>query len=86
MSEKEVVKRISINPKICHGKPCIKGKRIMVQQVLDLLAGGLSIEEITSEDYFQDLTKEDVLACIAFANQLLKEEEIHFYELETAIP
>ena len=86
MSEKEVVKRISINPKICHGKPCIKGTRIMVQQVLDLLAGGLSIEEITSEDYFHDLTKEDVLACIAFANQLLKEEEIHFYELETAIP
>jgi len=86
MTERETLKRIFINPKVCHGKPCIKGTRIMVQQVLDLLAGGLSVQEITSEDYFPDLTKEDVLACIAFANQLLKEEEIHFYELETATP
>lgn len=86
MTERETMKRISINPKICHGKPCIKGTRIMVQQVLDLLAGGVSVEEITSEDYFPDLTKEDVLICIAFANQLLKEEEIHFYELETTAP
>ncbi|MBT9162001.1 MAG: hypothetical protein DDT27_00544 [Dehalococcoidia bacterium] len=86
MTEREVTKRISINPKVCHGKPCIKGTRVMAQQILDLLAGGLLIEEIISEDYFPDLTKEDVLACIAFANQLLKEEEIHFYELETATP
>lgn len=85
MIEREMMKRISINPKVCHGKPCIKGTRIMVQQVLDLLAGGLSIEEIISGDYFPDLTKEDVLACIAFANQLLKEEEIHFYELEAVV-
>lgn len=72
--------RISIDPQRCHGKPCIKGTRIMVWQILDLLASGLSPEEITSSDYFPDLTSDDVYACIAFANQFVKDEEIHFFE------
>lgn len=72
--------RISINPEICHGKPCIKGTRIMVWQILDLLANGLSPTKIISSDYFPDITVEDIYACISFANQFIKNEEIHFFE------
>lgn len=69
--------RISVNPKICHGKPCIRGTRIMVSQVLDLLSAGISAEKILSEDYFPDLTLEDIYACIDFANRAIKSEEIY---------
>ena len=75
-----MLERISINPDICHGKPCIKGTRIMVWQVLDLLSAGVSPEGIASEEYFPDITPEDVKACIAFANQLVKNEDVHFFE------
>jgi len=82
MATTEISDRISINSKICHGKPCIKGTRIMVYQILDLLASGVPAEEIMSQDYFPDLVREDILACIAFANQLVKDEDIYFYELQ----
>lgn len=75
-----MVERISINPDVCHGKPCIRGYRIMVWQILDLLSVGVKPEEIISEEYFPQLELEDVYACIAFANQLVKNEEIHFFE------
>ncbi len=74
------ISRISVDPKTCHGKPCIKGTRVMVHQVLDLLANGMSPREITSKDYFPDITIEDAYACIAFSNQFVKNEEIHFFE------
>jgi uncharacterized protein (DUF433 family) len=72
----KIAERIEVDPNICHGRPRIAGTRIMVEQVLDLLAAGIPIDEITSEDYFPDLSKEDVLACVAFANLLLKGEEV----------
>jgi len=78
----KIAERIEADPNVCHGKPRIAGTRIMVEQVLDLLAAGISIAEITSEEYFPDLSQKDVLACVAFANQLLKGEEIHVYEPE----
>lgn len=81
-----IAERIEVDPNTCHGRPRIAGTRIMVEQVLDLLAAGLPISEITSEDYFPDLSKEDVLACVAFANQLLKGEEIHIHEPEVPSP
>lgn len=80
----DLLKRISVNPKICHGKPCVKGTRIMVWQVLDLLAAGLSPQEIVSEEYFPDLTLDDVHACVAYANQLVKNEEIYIFEAQAA--
>ena len=83
MDTLELLKRISINRDICHGKPCIRGTRIMVQQVLDLLADGATPEEIVEND-FPALTEEDIRACIAFASQLVKDEEIRFYETERA--
>lgn len=75
--------RIAIVPNICHGKPHIRGTRIMAEQVLNLLSDGASPDEIISED-FPDLTLEDIRACIAFANLLLSTDEIHLYETRQA--
>ncbi|EDX77501.1 conserved hypothetical protein [Coleofasciculus chthonoplastes PCC 7420] len=55
--------QIEINPKVCHGKPCIKGTRIMVSVILDNLAEGLTLEEIV-EDY-PPLTIDNVRSAIA---------------------
>ncbi|ADV62987.1 protein of unknown function DUF433 [Isosphaera pallida ATCC 43644] len=59
-----ILERISINPKVCCGKPVIKGTRIWVSLILDLLAVGDTIEDILSE--YPHITREDVLACIAY--------------------
>ena len=56
---------ITIEPGKRGGKPCIRGLRITVQDILEYLAGGMSVEEIL--DDFPDLTKEDIQACLAFA-------------------
>lgn len=66
--------RISINSKVCHGKPCVKGTRIMVSVILDNLAEGLTPEEIVTE--YPPLTVEDVRASIAYAAALAREEEL----------
>jgi uncharacterized protein (DUF433 family) len=63
MTREELLARITIDPGVCFGKPCIPGHRIWVSLVLDFLAGGMSPEEIVAE--YSDLTREDVLACIA---------------------
>ncbi|NJL90495.1 MAG: DUF433 domain-containing protein [Coleofasciculaceae cyanobacterium SM2_1_6] len=65
---------ISINPKVCHGKPCIKGTRIMLSVILDNLAEGLKPEEIVVE--YPPLKLEDVKAAIAYAAALMREEEL----------
>jgi len=64
--------RIVIDPKIMHGKPVIKGTRIPVYVVLNLLAGGMSEEEVLQE--YPDLTREDILACLEYAARLAEEE------------
>jgi uncharacterized protein (DUF433 family) len=58
-------KIITIEPGKRGGKPCIRGMRITVGDVLDYLAGGMTVEEIL--DDFPDLTRDDILACFAFA-------------------
>lgn len=68
--------RIVVSRDICHGKPRIAGTRIMVYQILDLLAAGKTIDEITSEDYFPEITADDIMACIAFASRLVRNEDI----------
>jgi uncharacterized protein (DUF433 family) len=68
MSSPQLLSRISIDPNICVGKPCIKGHRIWVSLILDFLASGASITEIL-EDYPQ-LETEDVLACIAYGTEM----------------
>jgi uncharacterized protein (DUF433 family) len=67
-------KRISMDPNICHGKPCIRGTRIMVSVVLDNLAEGLSPDEIVRE--YPPLTPDDVRAALAYAAVLAGEEEL----------
>jgi uncharacterized protein (DUF433 family) len=57
--------RITIDPRIRSGKPCIKGTRIAVADVLDYLGGGMTAAEIL--DDFPDLTAEDIQACLIFA-------------------
>ena len=59
------MERITINPKQCGGRPCIRGMRIRVIDVLDLLANGLTPEEVLSE--LPDLEAEDVRACLQYA-------------------
>lgn len=75
-----LLERISINPQMCGGRPCLRGHRITVEQVLDFLASGVSPQELCSDRYFPTLTVDDIRACIAFANQLLRSEDIHFFE------
>ncbi|MCD6484648.1 MAG: DUF433 domain-containing protein [Candidatus Odinarchaeota archaeon] len=65
--------RIEINPKKVGGKPVIKGTRIPVYLILELIANGWSFEDIL-ENYPQ-LKKEDILAAIAYASKILKDEE-----------
>jgi uncharacterized protein (DUF433 family) len=57
--------RITFNPNLCGGRPCIRGMRIRVKDVLDLLAAGVSETEVLSD--FPYLEKEDIRACLAFA-------------------
>lgn len=65
---------ISINAKVCHGKPCIKGTRIMISVILDNFAEGMTFEEIVKD--YPPLTLEDIRAAIAYAAQLTREEEL----------
>lgn len=68
--------RITVDMKICHGKPTIRKTRIMVWQILDLLEDGLTFDQIIT-DYFPQISKEDIKACIEYANQLVKNEDVH---------
>ncbi len=59
-----LLERISIDPNVCFGKPCIRGTRIWVSLILDFLANGMIIEKVIAE--YSQLTEEDVRAVIAF--------------------
>lgn len=61
----EWLDRISVNPAVRSGKPCIKGTRITVYDLLEYLAGGMTEEQILAD--FPDLTREDIRASLAFA-------------------
>jgi uncharacterized protein (DUF433 family) len=74
MMKEELLQRISINPDVCFGKPCIRGHRIWVSLVLDLLANGATFEGIL-EDY-PDLEREDILACIAYGSEMTRERYV----------
>lgn len=60
--------RITLDPAICHGKPCIRGLRYPVENLLELLAAGMSIEEILAD--YEDLEREDILAALSYAARL----------------
>jgi uncharacterized protein (DUF433 family) len=73
MSDADWQDRILIKPAVCHGKPCIKGTRIMVSVILDYLKAGESVETILQQ--YPGLSKEDVRAALAYATWLAHEEE-----------
>ena len=70
MQKEELLKRISINPNVCFGKPCIKGTRIWVSLILDFLAGGMIIEQLLKE--YPNLVRADILACIAYGAEMTR--------------
>ncbi|HCC68906.1 MAG TPA: hypothetical protein DEP99_03365 [Nitrospiraceae bacterium] len=69
-----LLQRISIDPNVCFGKPCIKGARIWVSLILDFLANGMAIEEILEE--YPQLTEEDIRAAIAYGAEMSLERYI----------
>jgi uncharacterized protein (DUF433 family) len=64
----ELAQRITIDPEICHGKPCIRGLRYPVELLLELLSSGMTPEEILAD--YEDLEREDILAALSFATKL----------------
>lgn len=66
--------RISIDPNVCFGKPCIRGTRVWVSLILDFLASGMSVEEVLAE--YPQLTKEDVQSAIAYGAEMCRERYI----------
>ncbi|HSO82098.1 DUF433 domain-containing protein [Thiocapsa sp.] len=65
---------ITIDPIICHGKPCIRGLRYPVENVLEWLAGGMTIDDILAD--YEDLTREDILAALSFAARVTQTKRI----------
>lgn len=74
MSPNELLKRITIDPDIQHGEPCIAGTRTPVYVILEALALGLTATEVLAE--YPSITNEDIKACLVFAALLAKEEEV----------
>jgi uncharacterized protein (DUF433 family) len=71
MSREELLKRITIDPNVCFGKPVVRGTRIWVSLILDFLSSGDSIVEIIREHPY--LTREEILACIAYGAEVARE-------------
>jgi len=74
MTREDLLTRISVRPDVCFGKPCIRGHRIWVSLILDLLASGESMADILSS--YPGLTEEDVLACIAYGAEMSRERYV----------
>ena len=72
MTHEELLSRVTLDPKVCTGKPCIRGTRIYIAIILDALAEGLTPEEII--DHYPSLTIEDVRAAVAYAAELARED------------
>ena len=81
MTREELLSRIWIDPKRSFGKPCIRGHRIWVSLILDLLASGMSIENVLEE--YPQLEHSDILACIAYGSEMSRERYVEI-PLETA--
>jgi uncharacterized protein (DUF433 family) len=60
--------RITLDPDICHGKPCIRGLRYPIETILELLASGMSFDELLAD--YEDLEREDLQAVLAYAARL----------------
>ncbi len=74
MIREELLSRISIDPNVCFGKPCIRGRRIWVSLILDLLAGGMTTDQVLAE--YPQLAEADLLACIAYGAEMARERGV----------
>ena len=81
MEKKELLERISLNPKVMVGKPVIKGTRLTVQYILKLLADGCSFEDIKND--YAGIEDEDITACLLYASEVMRDTE--FFLLKEAI-
>ena len=75
MSSNDMLSRITVDPDVCHGKPCLRGLRYPVETILEYLAGGDSPDDLLAE--FPDLEREDILACYEFSRQMLSAKSVH---------
>jgi uncharacterized protein (DUF433 family) len=73
--ENPLLQRITLNPNICHGKPCIRGLRYPVEFILELLSSGMSTEDILAD--YDDLELDDILAALLFATRLTQVKSIY---------
>lgn len=64
MSTEELLKRVTVNPQVCHGKPCIRGLRYPVTMLLELMSSGMTHDEILAD--YADLERDDLLAALAY--------------------
>ncbi len=74
LTREQLLSRIWIDPKRCFGKPCIRGHRIWVSLILDLLAGGGTVEEILRD--YPGLEEADVHACLAYGSEMARERYV----------
>jgi uncharacterized protein (DUF433 family) len=65
-----LLSRITIDPAVCHGKPCVRGLRYPVESLLELLSSGMTIDEILAD--YADLERDDLLAVLAYAARLAR--------------
>jgi uncharacterized protein (DUF433 family) len=77
-----LLERISIDPNVCFGKPCIRGTRIWVSLILDFLANGMTTEEVLEE--YPQLTIEDLRAAIAYGAEMTRERYVEI-PIEAAV-
>ncbi len=75
MMNSDLLQRITINPEICHGKPCVRGLRYPVEMILELLGAGMNRGEIL-EDY-DDLEADDITAVLLFATRLAQVKSVY---------
>ena len=78
MTHDELLRRISMDPKVCGGRPCIRGHRIWVSLILDLLASGSSAEQILAE--YPQLNADDIRACLSYASEMTRERAIFVHD------
>lgn len=70
--------RISVDPNVCHGKPCIRGTRIFISVILDNLAAGVSTDELLAS--YPSLERDDIMAALSYAAELAHERTVYLGE------
>jgi uncharacterized protein (DUF433 family) len=75
MRHQELLQRISMDPNICFGKPCIRGHRIWVSLILDLIISGMTNQDILEE--YPGIEEDDIRACLAYAAEITRERVVY---------